>query len=92
MDYITQNVEYVSRQTGCPDDKNFINCLRQIPALDLIRQTFPEKVLLKFPYIYAADGHSIPKMPVDLLKDGRVLRKDILLGKWTIIYDTVNIT
>ena len=81
MDYITQNVEYVSRQTGCPDDKSFVNCLGEIPALDLIRQTFPEKVLLKFPYIYAADGHSIPKMPVDLLKDGRVLRKDILLGK-----------
>ena len=81
MDYITQNVDYVSKKTGCPDDKNFINCLREVPALELMKQSWPEENVLKIPHIPAADGESIVQMPVDLLKDGKVHTKDILIGK-----------
>ena len=81
MDYITQNIQYISRTTGCYNDKDFVNCLRKIPALDLLEQSWPEENTLKISHIPAADGESLHQMPVELLKAGKVLRKDILLGK-----------
>ena len=81
MDYITQNIDYISRKTGCANDASFVNCLRKIPELELLEQSWPEENNLKIPFIPAADGESIHQMPADLLKAGKVLRKDILLGK-----------
>ena len=46
-----------------------------------MKQSWPKENILKIPHILAADGESIVKMPVDLLKDGKVHIKDILIGK-----------
>ena len=73
-------MEFISRKTGCADDNNLIECLRKIPAMQLYQETFPGMGILKFPYIPVADGQSIAEMPVKLIKAGKVLRKDILLG------------
>ena len=85
VDYITQNIQYISRKTGCPNDNNFVECLRNIPALELLDKTWPPSNVLKIPYIPAADGETIRQMPAKLLSDGKVLRKDILIGEQIIL-------
>ena len=85
VDYITQNIQYISRKTGCPNDNNFVECLRNIPALELLDKTWPPSNVLKIPYIPAADGETIRQMPAKLLSDGKVLMKDILIGEQIIL-------
>ena len=85
MGYIAQNIQYISRKTGCPNDNNFVECLRNIPPLELLDKTWPPSNVLKIPYIRAADGETIRQMPAKLLSDGKVLGKDILIGEQIIL-------
>ncbi len=96
-DYIVSHLGFVEQATGCSrDDPNFIRCLQQMPGPELLSRTWRKDNMLKIPYIPAYDGNSVPaEKPVDLLRQGKVLHKDILIGMicpfWLSVRETVQL-
>ncbi len=65
---------------NCPDDDNILNCLRQLPAEDILNNEWVDANFMVFPWAPTVDGDFLTDTPYNLLKQNKFKLKDSILG------------
>ena len=68
--------ELLATQVGCRNDDMLLECLRDIPAFDLVL----DASAILFPATPVIDGATLLDHPLNLIESGQVQRKDVLIG------------
>ena len=72
-DQIEFNTEFLARRMGCSNDDTLLECLRDVPAEELLVVLFTAGPVI--------DGTTLLDDPLTLIASGQLQRKDSIVGK-----------
>lgn len=65
---------------NCPDDDAILQCLRQLSANEILNNEWVDLNFMVFPWAPTVDGDFLTDTPHNLLKAGKFILKDSLMG------------
>ena len=68
------------QNVNCPDDGEILKCLRKLDSKAILTHEWVDTEFLVFPWVPTVDGDFLTDTPHNLLKAGKFVLKDSLLG------------
>ena len=68
------------QNVNCPDDNAVLDCLRKLDSKTILNNEWVDMNFLVFPWVPTVDGDFLTDTPHNLLKAGKFILKDSLLG------------
>ena len=65
---------------NCPNDNSILDCLRGLPADQILNNEWVTAGFVEFPWVPTVDGDFITDSPYNLLREGRYQKKDSIMG------------